>query len=150
MIINLSDYYLTFLTKPLKSWEQISSYFRISTLFSLAVRLFPHYFLWVRNFEVILPEVEYCTQVSWRLSLLYDSVSFFSLVWPGCYHHGRNGHCGRDGHHGRDNYHGRGQTGQTKLTFKLDFPANLWRVALAILAMFVDKVASVTNNPSKW
>ena len=38
MIINLSDrpmrgHYLTFLTKPLKSWEQISSHFRISTLF---------------------------------------------------------------------------------------------------------------------
>ena len=36
----------------------------------------------------------------------------------------------------RDNHHGRGQTGQTILTFKLDFPGNLWRAAFAILAMF--------------
>ena len=47
MIINLSDppmsrHYLTFLTKPLKSWEQISSNFRIAELFSLAVRILGH------------------------------------------------------------------------------------------------------------
>ena len=58
MIINLSDppmsnHYLTFLTKPLQSWEQISSHFRISTLFYLAVRILQHCFLWVRKLEVI-------------------------------------------------------------------------------------------------
>ena len=61
----MSGHYLTFLTKPLKSWEQISSHFRISALFSfaLAERILPRWFLWVRRLEVIWPEVECCT--SW-------------------------------------------------------------------------------------
>ena len=63
MIINMSDrpmsgHYLTFLMKPLESSEQISSHFRISTLFSLAVRMLPRCFLSVRKLEVIWPEVE--------------------------------------------------------------------------------------------
>ena len=57
----MSRHFLTFLTKTLKAWEQISSHFRISTLFSLAVRILPLCFRWVRKFEVIWPEVECCT-----------------------------------------------------------------------------------------
>ena len=64
----MRGHYLTFLAKPLKSWEQISSHFRISTLFSLALRLLPRCFLWVRKLEVIWPEVDCCTQIRWRLS----------------------------------------------------------------------------------
>ena len=54
--------------------------------------------------------------------------------WNG--HHGQDGHYGRDVHHGRDIHHGRGQTGQTKLIFKLDFPDNLCWIAFAILEVF--------------
>ena len=50
----MSRHYLTFLTEPLKSWEQISSHFRISTLFSLAVRTLPRCFLWVVVTKVII------------------------------------------------------------------------------------------------
>ena len=35
-----------------------------------------------------------------------------------------------------------GQTGQTDLTFKLDFPGNLWRAAFAYLAMFEKKIGT--------
>ena len=49
---------------------------------------------------------------------------------------GRDGHYGQDVHHGRDIHHGRGQTGQTKLLFKLDFPDNLHWAAFAILEVF--------------
>ena len=45
-------------------------------------------------------------------------------------------HQEQDGHQGRDENHGQGQTGQTKLTLKLDFTGNLCRAAFAILAMF--------------
>ena len=77
----MSNHYLTFLTKPLQSWEQISSHFRISTLFSLAVRILLGCFLWVRKLEVIWPEVECCTQVG---DCLYGIMSLSSLVSPEC------------------------------------------------------------------
>ena len=50
----MSRHFLTFLTKTLKAWEQISSHFRISTLFSLAVHILPHCFLWVMVTKVIM------------------------------------------------------------------------------------------------
>ena len=49
--------------------------------------------------------------------------------------YGRDGHHGHQGHHGRHLYHIQEQTGQTDVTFKLDFPGNLCRAAFAILAM---------------
>ena len=57
----MSGHSPTFLTKPLKSWEQTSSHFGISTLFYLAVRILPRCFLWVRKLKVIWPEVEWTT-----------------------------------------------------------------------------------------
>ena len=90
MIINMSDrpmsgHYLTFLMKPLKSSEQISSHSRISTLFSLAVRMLPRCFLSVRKLEVVHKEVGgYLT----RRALPRQSLNFqdFHTVFFGSAH----------------------------------------------------------------
>ena len=78
----MSRHYLTFLTKPLKSWEQ--SHFRISTLFSLAVRILPRCFLWEWKLEVVHKEVggylTRCALRRWSLKLIIMSHSLTQSV----------------------------------------------------------------------